>query len=184
MQVKNEQYVDLSTAQTANGEKTWGDRANFYGIVSVKKELGAGNVNIEYDSNNMASITMLGGAGGTVISMSQTGSNIDTYLTKTAAYGFRAHDDTGITLDSAANKVVLENSPTSSAPDNAVATVGWCKDTLLSGYTNSTGLNIVTDVTWNGTTLQMKRRLFKFKGGLVDSVGNETTSTIDTPVTY
>ena len=57
--------------------------------------------------------------------MSQTGSNIDTYLTKTAAYGFRAHDDTGITLDSAANKVVLENSPTSSAPDKAVATVGW-----------------------------------------------------------
>ena len=45
-------------------------------------------------------------------------------------------------------------------------------------------INVVTDVIWNGTTLQKKTIPLTFKGGALTTVGIETTTTIDTPVAY
>lgn len=45
----------------------------------------------------------------------------------------------------------------------------------------TTTLNVVTDVTWNGTTLQKKTRQLTISNGLITGVAGELTSTIDTP---
>lgn len=51
-----------------------------------------------------------------------------------------------------------------------------------SGFTgqNST-FSVVTNVSWNGTTLQQTKRQLTFKNGVLVTVGNESTTTIDTP---
>ena len=41
--------------------------------------------------------------------------------------------------------------------------------------------NVVTDVVWNGTTLQKKTRSITVSNGLITNIGNETTGTVDTP---
>lgn len=53
--------------------------------------------------------------------------------------------------------------------------------TSLSNVKTSTPFNIVTDVTWNGTVLQKKTRQITISNGLITGIGNEKTSTIDTP---
>ena len=61
-------------------------------------------------------------------------------------------------------------------------------DNVVTIASNQTGqsysLDFVTDVTWNGTTLQKKMRRLVFSNGVLTSVLAETTSTIDTPVPY
>lgn len=56
---------------------------------------------------------------------------------------------------------------------------------LPAGYTGQDStFTVVTDVTWNGTTLQKKTRQLTYKSGALVTVGTEATSTIDTPVAY
>lgn len=61
-------------------------------------------------------------------------------------------------------------------------------DNVVTIASNQTGqsysLDFVTDVTWNGTTLQKKMRRLVFSNGVLTNVLTETTSTIDTPVPY
>lgn len=178
--------MDLSTDQLVRGDKTWKDDARFYSAATVTNEDANGYIIAATDGQTGAADVMIRGGmnGAATVTMFSTGSQQGAFLVKKATGGLRIVDQGRITLASTANCVQLSVSPDASAPDEAVATVGWCKDTLLSGYTNSTGLDLVTDVTWNGTTLQKKTRKFKFKNGLVTSVGSETTTTIDTPVAY
>ena len=66
-----------------------------------------------------------------------------------------------------------------------IATSNETPIALPSGYTGQDStITVVTDVTWNGTTLQKKTRQLTFKSGVLTTVGSETTSTIDTPVAY
>ena len=48
----------------------------------------------------------------------------------------------------------------------------------------NTTLTCVTEVKWTGTVLQQTSRTLQFKNGVLVSVGNASTSTIDTPVAY
>lgn len=111
----------------------------------------------------------------------------DTFIAMTAASGYRlgVQSPHGIDLDAPVNQAKLAIQPTdTTASSLAIATCGYVQS-QLSGYsTGSTPLAIVTDVTWNGTTLQKKTRNFTIKNGLITQVGNETTTTIDTPVAY
>ena len=50
--------------------------------------------------------------------------------------------------------------------------------------TTSTPIKCVTGVTWNGTKLQYKYRNLTFVNGVLVTLGNETTTDIDTAVTY
>ena len=53
---------------------------------------------------------------------------------------------------------------------------------LPSGYAGQdASITVVTDVVWNGTTLQKKTRSLTFKNGALVTVGSETATTIDTP---
>lgn len=53
---------------------------------------------------------------------------------------------------------------------------------IPSGYTGQNSVfSVVTNVSWNGTTLQQTKRQLTFKNGALVTVGNETTTTIDTP---
>lgn len=88
---------------------------------------------------------------------------------------------TALYINAPTNKVTLTRSPNSSAPKLAVATVGWCYDTLLSGQT--TALTSVSDVTWNGTQLVINKKKLSYNKGLLTAVTNATTTYIDT-VTY
>lgn len=45
----------------------------------------------------------------------------------------------------------------------------------------SQNVTLVTNVVWNGTTLQKRTRQLTFENGVLVTVGNETTTTIDTP---
>lgn len=57
--------------------------------------------------------------------------------------------------------------------------------TIASNLTGrSSTFTVVTDVVWNGTTLQKKTRSLTFSSGVLTAVGGETTTTIDTPVPY
>jgi hypothetical protein len=63
-----------------------------------------------------------------------------------------------------------------------IATTNETPIALPSGYTGQDStFTVVTDVIWNGTTLQKKTRQLTYKSGVLTSVGIEGTSTIDTP---
>lgn len=64
--------------------------------------------------------------------------------------------------------------------------VEWLKAFVGGGGTSgATGsLTVVTDVVWTGTQLRKKTRTLTLADGLVSEIGNETTTTIDTAVTY
>lgn len=49
------------------------------------------------------------------------------------------------------------------------------------GQVQSDVLNVVTDVIWTGTVLQKKTRQLTVSNGLITGIGNEITTTIDTP---
>lgn len=63
-----------------------------------------------------------------------------------------------------------------------IATTDETPISIPAGYTGqNTTLTAVTNVTWNGTTLQMTQRVLTFKNGALVTVGNGYNTTIDTP---
>ena len=57
--------------------------------------------------------------------------------------------------------------------------------TIGSALTGQTGtFSVVTDVVWNGTTLQKKSMQLTYSNGVLVIIGSESTTTIDTPVPY
>lgn len=110
----------------------------------------------------------------------------DAFIAMTAASGYRlgVQSPHGIDLEAPVNQAKLAKQPTDTDSNSlAIATCGYVQS-CLSGYTTPTTMQIVTDVTWNGTTLQKKTRNLTIKQGLITNIGTETTTTIDTPVAY
>lgn len=55
-------------------------------------------------------------------------------------------------------------------------------DWYATGRTGS--FNVVTNVEWTGTVLRMSRKSVQFTNGIITSIGNDSTVTIDTPVLF
>ena len=183
LQFKSDEYVTLSTQQDISGKK----RFTQNDVTIVDNSL----LVIDSQTSNGTSVAKNGvtiNSSTPFIDFSTPGTAAnDTFIAMTAASGYRlgVQSPHGIDLDAPVNQAKLAIQPTdTTASSLAIATCGYVQS-QLSGYsTGSTPLAIVTDVTWNGTTLQKKTRNFTIKNGLITQVGNETTTTIDTPVAY
>lgn len=57
---------------------------------------------------------------------------------------------------------------------------------LADWYATGRGgtFNVVTNVEWTGTVLRMSRKSVTFTNGLITAIGNDSTTTIDTPVLF
>ena len=86
----------------------------------------------------------------------------------------------------AQNQAQLANSPSTdgSAPDLAIATVGWVKEkaiTVPDGKTTKTqDVTIVSDVQWNGTQLRIKKQKLEFSNGVLTNVSTAADGIINT----
>ena len=84
------------------------------------------------------------------------------------------------------NKAQLANSPSTdgTAPDLAIATVGWVKEkaiTVPDGKKLKTySATVVSDVTWNGTQIVVKKMVLEFTNGVLTAVKNASSNTINT----
>lgn len=84
------------------------------------------------------------------------------------------------------NKAQLANSPSTdgTAPDLAIATVGWVKEkaiTVPDGKTTKTqDVTIVSDVQWNGTQLRIKKQKLEFSNGVLTNVSTAADGIINT----
>lgn len=56
----------------------------------------------------------------------------------------------------------------------------WAKFTSAQGGT----FNVVTNVEWTGTVLRMSKKSVTFTGGIITAIGNDSTSTIDSPILF
>ena len=63
--------------------------------------------------------------------------------------------------------------------DAEIADISAWQLTGISGT-----FNVVTSVEWTGTVLRMLRKSVQFTNGLITSIGNDITTTIDTPVLF
>ena len=158
IQYLTDAFVDLVNAQTVGGSKTWTSNAYFRSIVQINNGTDlshtflswfptTGNPQFKITGTQLAEIqlglTATGGATGTIY-------NTLTGLTVSAGNNLLSLAGAGgIYLDGAADSVLLHYSPTSSAPNTAVATVGWTKDQMGS-YVKSVN-NIGPDQNGNVT---------------------------------
>lgn len=84
------------------------------------------------------------------------------------------------------NQAQLANSPSTdgTAPDLAIATVGWVKEkaiTVPDGKTLKTySATVVSDVTWNGTQIVVDKRTLEFTNGVLTAVKNASPNKINT----
>ena len=71
-----------------------------------------------------------------------------------------------------------------SAPNLAIATVGWVKEkaiTVPDGKTAQTkDVTIVSDVQWNGTQIRIKKQKLEFSNGVLTNVVTVADGTINT----
>ena len=169
---RDEQYVDLSTAQTANGQKTWNDNATFHGTVSISNPSGVGAITMaNYNAstsimargNSMADIQLTTAGQGTAFQILKAGTatTLTDQIVRIDAEGQVEIDAGGgaqpgvialrgntIIMSADVNAVQLEYPPDNQAPPKAVATVGYVKDVALSGVVKTVN-NIPPDQNGN-----------------------------------
>lgn len=66
--------------------------------------------------------------------------------------------------------------------DSMDADIAALADWYATGTTGT--FNVVTNVEWTGTVLRMSRKSVTFTNGLITAIGNDSTTTIDTPVLF
>ena len=100
--------------------------------------------------------------------------------------GNSAENDYTIQITASQNQAQLASSPSTdgSAPDLAIATVGWVKEkaiTVPDGKTVQTKyVTIVSDVQWNGTQIRVKKQQLEFSNGVLTNVKAAADGIIDT----
>lgn len=100
--------------------------------------------------------------------------------------GNSADNDNILQIVASPNKAQLANSPSTdgTAPDNAIATVGWVKEkaiTVPDGKELKTYYaTVVSDVTWNGTQIIVNKKTLEFTNGVLTAVKNASPNKIDT----
>lgn len=115
-------------------------------------------------------------------------SNTMQFFSRSSSFliGNSAENDNILQLVASPNKAQLANSPSTdgSAPDLAIATVGWVKEkaiTVPDGKELKTYYaTIVSDVTWNGTQIIVNKRTLEFTNGVLTAVKNASPNKIDT----
>ena len=100
--------------------------------------------------------------------------------------GNSADNDNILQIVASPNKAQLANSPSTdgTAPDLAIATVGWVKEkaiTVPDGKALKTyDATFVSDVTWNGTQIIVNKRTLEFTNGVLTAVKNASPNKINT----
>lgn len=95
-------------------------------------------------------------------------------------------NDNILQLVASPNKAQLANSPSTdgTAPDLAIATVGWVKEkaiTVPDGKTTKTqNIQFVSDVTWDGTRIVVSKKTMEFSNGVLTNVTTNNPSYITT----
>lgn len=191
LQFKNDEYVTLSSEQTITGKK----RFTQNDVTIVDNSLLIIDASSSSNGTSVSKNGLTINASTPFVNFSTPGTAAnDAFIAMTAASGYRLGIDSpnGIDITAPANQAKLANTPTdTSTTSKAIATCGYVQSkcitidkTQYTPVTTSTPLTIVTDVVWNGTTLQKKTRTLTFNNGVLVTLGNETTTTIDTPVAY
>lgn len=115
-------------------------------------------------------------------------SNTMQFFSKSSSFHIgNSADNTNIfEIVASPNKAQLANSPSTdgTAPDLAIATVGWVKEKALTvpdGKKLKTyDATFVSDVTWNGTQIIVNKRTLEFTNGVLTAVKNASPNKIDT----
>ena len=90
-----------------------------------------------------------------------------------------------VSLNSSSNNARLTNQPTDTGVESlAIATCGYVQKnaiTIPDGKELKTyDATFVTDVTWNGTQIVVKKRTLEFTKGVLTDVKNAASNTINT----
>ena len=115
-------------------------------------------------------------------------SNTMQFFSKSSSFHIGNSADNANILEIVAhqNKAQLANSPSTdgTAPDLAIATVGWVKEkaiTVPDGKKLKTyDATFVSDVTWNGTQIIVNKMTLEFTNGVLTAVKNASPNKIDT----
>jgi len=149
LEFKQDEFVTLSTEQTITATKTFNNcnvKATNGGRVMVQDATSTGSGT----SIGHGTIVLNGGNGTTFIDF-YTGTTANDAFIMKGSTGLAIKDPTSVELNAPANKAVLAAHPTdTTSSSKAIATVGYVQS-QLSGYTTSTPIKMVTNVTWNGT---------------------------------
>lgn len=187
-------FVTINTEQTITGSKTFKD--------SVEVEADDGNITLDANAGNITlandsvRISMLGGNTIGTIQQDVSGLNLTNtsgvtkncmlQLNPSGVFIEAEGQNKLIFLNTEQNSAQLANSPSTdgTAPDNAIATVGWVKEKALTvpdGKTPKTqDITLVSNVTWNGTQLVIQKQKLEFSNGVLTNVTNATSGTINT----
>lgn len=187
-------FVTINTEQTITGSKTFKDSVEVEADDgSISLDANAGDITLTNDS---VRISLLGGNTiGTIqqdvngLSLANTSGvtkNCDIQLNASGVAIEANGQNKQILLSVAQNQAQLANSPSTdgTAPNLAIATVGWVKEKALTvpdGKTPKTqNVTLVSNVTWNGTQLVIQKQTLEFSNGVLTNVTNATSGTINT----
>lgn len=115
-------------------------------------------------------------------------SNTMQFFSKSSNFliGNSADNDNIFQIVASQNQAQLANSPSTDgdAPDLAIATVGWVKEkaiTVPDGKTTKTqNIQFVSDVTWDGTRIVVRKKTMEFSNGVLTNVTTNNPSYITT----
>ena len=183
-------FVTIDTQQTVTGQKTFTSTLN---VVS-----GSGNTGTQIKTNGTVGIMGDSPIVGLLSPNSQTddigqlgyssSTNVMQLLSRKGVLmlGNATGNNNEVVIGAQQNKAQLTNSPSTdgTAPDLAIATVGWVKEkaiTVPDGKELKTYYaTIVSDVTWNGTQIVVKKMVLEFTNGVLTAVKNASSNTINT----
>ena len=183
-------FVTIDTEQKVSGRKLFTstlDVAN--NSVTTGVQLQPGGVVLVRGDNPGLSLTLPNSNREEIGHFGYTAS-ANTLQLISMKYGFaigNANDNNNeVVIGAQQNKAKLTNSPSTdgTAPDLAIATVGWVKEkaiTVPDGKELKTqNITVVTNVTWNGTQIVVEKKNLEFTNGVLTDWGYVSSSKINT----
>lgn len=182
-------FVTIDTQQTVTGQK------NFTSTLKVANNSGTPGVQLEpqgavivkgdvplmafFTSNSTEPVVQL-----------RYSNDLNATLFNSQSHGLiigTTHNNANdVVIMAQQNKARLDFSPSTdgTAPDLAIATVGWVKEKAITvpdgKTTQSKYVTIVSDVQWNGTQLRIKKQQLEFSNGVLTNVKTASEGIIDT----
>ena len=178
-------FVTIDTQQTVTGQKNFTSTlkvANNSGVVQLEPH---GAIIVKGDIPIIGFLTS--NSAETVGEIGYSSSaNVMQILSKSSNLLIGTQNDNDVVIIAQQNKARLEVSPSTdgTAPDLAIATVGWVKEkaiTVPDGKELKTYYaTVVSDVTWNGTQIIVNKKTLEFTNGVLTAVKNASPNKIDT----
>ena len=183
-------FVTIDTQQTVTGKKmftstfhvekndeTTGVQLQPEGVIYVKGN--SPGLSLASQNSNVEDIGQLGYSSST---------NVMQLLSRKSVLmvGNATGNNNEVVIGAQQNKAQLTNSPSTdgTAPDLAIATVGWVKEKALTvpdGKTPQTKyVTIVYDVKWDGTRIVVNKQQLEFSNGILTFVKTLNPAYIDT----